>query len=157
MLWMILLEAMLTEKLIKLINYLDHFDYVIIFVILRPPIEYYRQYFAQWTSSKILYDIRDQLFTHIQKLSFKYYANTRTGEVISRVINDVEQTKTFVVTGLMNVWLDIATIVIAIVIMFTMNVTLTLVSIILLPFYAFSVKYFFGNLRKLTRSRVHRL
>jgi len=126
---------------------------IVIFVFLRPPIEYYRQYFAQWTSSKILYDIRDRLFTHIQKLSFKYYSNTRTGEVISRVINDVEQTKTFVVTGLMNLWLDLATIVIAIAIMFTMDVTLTLVSIILFPFYAFSVKYFFGNLRALTRKR----
>lgn len=126
---------------------------IVIFVILRPPIEYYRQYYAQWTSSKILYDIRDRLFTHIQKLSFKYYSNTRTGEIISRVINDVEQTKTFVVTGLMNLWLDLATIIIAIVIMFTMDVTLTFVSIILFPFYAFSVKYFFGNLRALTRKR----
>ncbi|WP_210367363.1 ABC transporter ATP-binding protein [Bacillus sp. REN3] len=126
---------------------------VIVFVVFRPPIEYYRQYFAQWTASKILYDIRDRLFTHLQRLSFRYYSNTRAGEVISRVINDVEQTKTFVITGLMNLWLDIATILIAAAIMFTMDVQLTLVSLILFPFYAFSVKYFFGNLRKLTRKR----
>ncbi|WHY01773.1 ABC transporter ATP-binding protein [Neobacillus sp. DY30] len=126
---------------------------IVVFVFLRPPIEYYRQYYAQWTSSKILYDIRDRMYTHIQKLSFKYYANTRSGEVISRVINDVEQTKTFVITGLMNLWLDIATIVIAIIIMFYMNVRLTLVSILLFPLYAISIKYFFGNLRKLTKSR----
>jgi ATP-binding cassette, subfamily B, putative efflux pump len=126
---------------------------LVLFVIIRPPIEYYRQYYAQWTASKILYDIRDKLFDHIQKLSFKYYSNTRSGEIISRVINDVEQTKTFVVTGLMNLWLDMATIVIAIIIMFTMNAKLTLVSIILFPLYAISVRYFFGNLRKLTRAR----
>ncbi|MEH7251100.1 ABC transporter ATP-binding protein [Neobacillus niacini] len=126
---------------------------ILVFVVLRPPIEYYRQYFAQWTSSKILYDIRDRMYTHIQKLSFKYYANTRSGEIISRVINDVEQTKTFVITGLMNLWLDMATIVIAIIIMFYMNVSLTLVSILLFPLYAISIKYFFGNLRKLTRTR----
>jgi ATP-binding cassette, subfamily B, putative efflux pump len=126
---------------------------LIVFVIIRPPIEYYRQYYAQWTASKILYDIRDQLYTHIQKLSFKYYSNTRSGEIISRVINDVEQTKTFVVTGLMNLWLDMATIFIAIAIMFTMNVKLTFVSLVLFPLYALSVKYFFGNLRKLTKSR----
>jgi len=124
-----------------------------LFVVVRPPIEYYRQYYAQWVGSKILYDIRDKLFTHIQKLSFRYYANTRAGEVISRIINDVEQTKTFVITGLMNLWLDVATIVIAIVIMMNMDFTLTIVSIILFPFYAFSIKYFFGNLRKLTRDR----
>ncbi|MFO1443158.1 ABC transporter ATP-binding protein [Bacillus sp. Bva_UNVM-123] len=124
-----------------------------LFIIVRPPIEYYRQYFAQWVGSKVLYDIRDQLFTHIQKLSFKYYANTRAGEVISRIINDVEQTKTFVITGLMNLWLDVATIIIAVIIMMKMNFTLTIVSLILFPFYAFSIKYFFGNLRKLTRNR----
>lgn len=126
---------------------------IVVFVVVRPPIEYYRQYFAQWTASKILYDIRDRLFTHMQRLSFKYYSNTRAGEVISRMINDVEQTKTFVVTGLMNLWLDVATILIAAAIMFTMDVQLTIVSLILFPFYAFSVKYFFGNLRDLTRKR----
>jgi ATP-binding cassette, subfamily B, putative efflux pump len=126
---------------------------IVVFVVLRPPIEYYRQYFAQWTASKILYDIRDRLFTHMQRLSYKYYSNTRAGEVISRMINDVEQTKTFVVTGLMNLWLDVATIMIAAAIMFSMDVQLTLVSLILFPFYAFSVKFFFGNLRKLTRER----
>jgi ATP-binding cassette, subfamily B, putative efflux pump len=137
-----------TEQLIFIMSIM-----LVIFVIVRPPIEYYRQYYAQWTASKILYDIRDKLFNHIQKLSFKYYSNTRSGEIISRVINDVEQTKTFVVTGLMNLWLDMATIFIAIGIMFTMNVKLTIVSLVLFPLYAISVRYFFGNLRKLTKSR----
>ena len=126
---------------------------LVLFVIVRPPIEYYRQYFAQWTSSKILYDIRNQLFTHLNKLSFKYYNNARSGEVISRVINDVEQTKNFVITGLMNVWLDITTIIIVIIVMLTMDVKLTIVSLVLLPLYAFSISYFFGKLRGLTRSR----
>lgn len=124
-----------------------------LFVVVRPPVEYYRQYFAQWVGSKILYDIRDQLFTHLQKLSLRYYANTRAGEIISRVINDVEQTKNFVITGLMNVWLDVITIIIAICIMMTMNVKLALVSIVLFPFYGLSVKYFYGRLRHLTRVR----
>ncbi len=126
---------------------------IAIFVVIRPPIEYFRQYFAQWTASKILYDIRDRLFTHIQKLSFKFYSNNRSGEVISRVINDVESTKDFVITGLMNLWLDAATVVIAISIMLTLDVPLTLVSLIVFPLYIFSVRYFFGNMRKLTRKR----
>jgi ABC-type multidrug transport system fused ATPase/permease subunit len=125
----------------------------ILFVILRPPIEYIRQYYAQWVGSKILYDIRDQLFTHLQKLSLRFYANTRVGEVISRVIHDVEQTKTFVITGIMNVWLDLITIVIAIVIMLTMDVSLTIVAVLLFPFYGLSVKYFYSKLRMLTRVR----
>ena len=125
----------------------------VIFLVLRPPIEYARQYLAQWVSSKILYDIRDMLFDHLQKLSLKYYSNTKTGETISRVINDVEQTKNFVVTGLMNLWLDLFTILIALAIMMSMNVKLTLVSIILFPLYGFAVKFFYARLRSLTRDR----
>lgn len=125
----------------------------ILFFIFRPPIEYYRQYYAQLVSNKILYDIRQELYGHLQRLSLRFYANTRAGEVISRVINDVEQTKNFVMIGLMNLWLDLATIIIAIVIMMTMDVPLTLVTLLAFPFYAFSVKYFFGRLRDLTRER----
>ncbi|WLD93980.1 ABC transporter ATP-binding protein [Alkalihalobacillus sp. AL-G] len=124
-----------------------------VFVVLRPPIEYYRQYYAQWTGSKILYDIRDRLFSHIQRLSLKYYSNTKAGEIISRVIHDVELTKAFVITGLMNIWLDMFTIVIAIAIMMTMDVWLTLVAISLLPFYGLSIKYFYSRLRDLTKDR----
>src|SRR5690606_15906465 len=125
----------------------------IVFFLLRPPIEYYRQYYAQYVSNKILYDIRGYLYSHLRRLSLRYYANTRAGEIISRVINDVEQTKNFVMIGLMNVWLDLATILIAIIIMLTMDVSLTIVALLAFPFYAFSVKYFFGRLRDLTRER----
>ena len=126
---------------------------LVLFFVVRPPIEYYRQYFAQNLSNNILFDIRKELYGHLQRLSLKYYANTRAGEVISRVINDVEQTKSFVMTGLMNLWLDLATILIVIGVMFAMDVKLTLVSLIALPFYALSVKFFFGRLRSLTKER----
>lgn len=124
-----------------------------IFLLLRPPVEYARQYLAQLVASKILYDIRNKIFDHLQRLSLNFYSNTKTGEIISRVIHDVEQTKNFVVTGLMNVWLDMVTIVIAIIIMLTMDVKLTIVSIVLFPLYGFAVKYFYAKLRDLTRQR----
>lgn len=125
----------------------------LVFFIIRPPVEYYRQYYAQLVSNKILYDIRQNLYGHLQKLSMRFYTETRAGEVISRIINDVEQTKNFVMIGLMNVWLDLATILIAIGIMLTMDVPLTLVTLLAFPFYALSVKHFFGKLRKLTGER----
>jgi ABC-type multidrug transport system fused ATPase/permease subunit len=124
-----------------------------IFAILRPPIEYYRQYFAQSIGNTVLYDLRKHLFSHLQKLSLRYYSNTKTGEVISRVINDVEQTKDFVITGLMNVWLDTATILIAIAVMFSMSAKLTIIALLVLPVYMIAVKYFFSRLRQLTRAR----
>lgn len=124
-----------------------------VFVVLRPPIEYIRQYLAQWIGSKVLYDLRSYLFEHLQRLSLRYYANARTGEIISRVINDVEQTKDFVITGLMNVWLDMITLLLVIGIMLSMSIKLTIASIIIMPLYAISVKFFFTRLRQLTRER----
>ncbi|HDA2805691.1 SAV1866 family putative multidrug efflux ABC transporter [Staphylococcus aureus] len=128
-----------------------------IFVIVRPPIEFIRQYLAQWTSNKILYDIRKKLYNHLQALSARFYANNQVGQVISRVINDVEQTKDFILTGLMNIWLDCITIIIALSIMFFLDVKLTLAALFIFPFYILTVYVFFGRLRKLTRERFQAL
>ncbi|GGB68681.1 ABC transporter ATP-binding protein [Fictibacillus barbaricus] len=141
----------LAEKLNKLYWLMG--GAALIFIVLRPPIEYWRQYYAQWVGSKILYDIRDKMFDHIQRLSLRFYSNNKSGEIISRVIHDVEQTKTFVITGLMNVWLDMATIIIAIAIMFSMDFWLTIVALSMLPVYGFSVKFFYARLRQLTKDR----
>ncbi|GGK28136.1 putative multidrug export ATP-binding/permease protein YgaD [Caldalkalibacillus thermarum] len=124
-----------------------------IFTVIRAPVEYYRQFFAQWVGNKILYDIRARLFEHLQKLSLRYYHNRKAGEIISRVINDVEQTKNFVMTGLMNLWLDFVTLFIAVGIMFYLDARLTLVAIAVFPLYGFAVKYFYQRLRMLTRKR----
>ncbi|MRH44665.1 ATP-binding cassette domain-containing protein [Aquibacillus halophilus] len=140
-----------TEKLSELLWLMG--GAFVVFLVLRPPIEYYRQYLGQWTGNKILYDIREKLFEHIQRLSLRYYSQTKTGEIISRVIHDVEQTKNFVMTGLMNIWLDLITILIAIAIMLTMNIPLTIVAIALFPLYGIAVRIFYGKLRSLTGKR----
>jgi ABC-type multidrug transport system fused ATPase/permease subunit len=127
---------------------------LILFVIIRSPVEYYRQYFAQAAVSRILFDIRNKLYEHIQKLSVRYYQNHKVGEVISRFINDVEQTKNLVEVGLMNVWLDLFSLVLVLSIMFFyLDPSLTLVSIIVIPFYAVAVKILYKRLRALTKDR----
>ncbi len=125
----------------------------LLFTLVRAPVEYIRQYYAQWVSSRILFDIRNQLFSHLQRLSMRYYNNTKTGEIISRVINDVESTKSFVETGLMNLWLDLITITLTMGIMLYMDVELTIVAIIVFPLYSISVKFFYKRLRQLTKDR----
>lgn len=124
-----------------------------LFTVVRVPVEYYRQYFAQWAASKVLYDIRNQLFDHIQKLSLRFYQNQKVGQIISRVINDVEQTKEFVITGMMNIWLDFITLVIAIAMMVALDPLMTVISLVIFPFYGMAVKYFFQNMRKYTKER----
>ncbi|PTF92132.1 multidrug ABC transporter ATP-binding protein, partial [Staphylococcus chromogenes] len=98
-----------------------------------------------------------KLYSHLQALSARFYANNKAGEVISRVINDVEQTKDFIMTGLMNIWLDCITIIIALSVMFFLDVKLTVAAIVILPFYILTVYFFFGRLRALTRQRSQKL
>jgi subfamily B ATP-binding cassette protein MsbA len=150
-------DSILLAK-IPLSEKIMHLTYVIsiasvLFIIIRFPIEYYRQYFAQEITSRILYDIRDRLYGHLQKLSLRFYQNNKTGEIISRVMNDVEQTKNLVETGMMNIWLDMFTLTIALGFMFTMNVKLTFMAIAILPLYAISVKTLYKRLKLLTKQR----
>lgn len=147
----LLAELSLSQKLLHL-TYIISGAFVL-FVLVRYPIEYYRQYFAQEITSRILYDIREKLYGHLQKLSLRFFQNNKTGEIISRVINDVEQTKSIVETGMMNIWLDIFTLTIALAFMFTLNVKLTLVAIAVLPLYAIAVKKLYKKLKLLTKQR----
>ncbi|WP_309568608.1 ABC transporter ATP-binding protein [Paenibacillus sp. sptzw28] len=125
----------------------------VLFVIVRYPVEYFRQYFAQLTTSRVLFDLRNKLYSHLQQLSVRFYQNRKSGEIISRMMNDAEQTKSLVETGLMNVWLDMFTLLIALAIMFNMNVMLTFVAIAILPFYGYAVKKLYKRLRAYSRSR----
>lgn len=124
-----------------------------LFVIVRGPVEYARQYFAQLITAKILSDLRSKLYSHIQRLSLRYYQNTKVGEIISRFINDAEQTKNIVEVGMMNIWLDMFTLVFVLGFMFYLNPTLTLVSIAIFPLYALAVKILYKRLKKLTKDR----
>lgn len=124
-----------------------------LFVVVRAPVEYLRQYFAQLTTSRILYDLRNYLYAHVQKLSLSYYQNRKSGEIISRMINDAEQTKSIVETGLMNIWLDMFTLVIALGFMFYMDFDLTLVAIAVLPFYGLAVKKLYKRLKGHAKAR----
>ena len=148
----VLLETMSAhdkyEKLLKTVGLA-----FLLFVIVRYPIEYFRQYFAQLITSRVLFDLRNKLYAHLQQLSIRFYQNRKSGEIISRMINDAEQTKSLVETGLMNIWLDMFTLCIALIIMFNMNIMLTLVAIAILPFYGYAVKKLYKRLRLYSRSR----
>jgi len=147
----LLTKLSLGEKILQLTYVISIAS--VLFIIVRFPVEYYRQYFAQEITSRILYDIRDKLYGHLQKLSLRFYQNHKTGEIISRVMNDVEQTKNIVETGMMNIWLDIFTLTIALGFMFALNVKLTFMAIAILPFYAISVKKLYKRLKLLTKQR----
>lgn len=129
----------------------------VLFVIIRGPVEYYRQYFAQLITSKILFDMRNKLYGHMQRLSLRYYQNTKVGEAISRFINDVEQSKNLVEVGMMNVWLDMFTLLFALGFMFYLNPVLALVSIAILPLYGIAVNTCISGSSCLPRTGPRRL
>ncbi|MGN7760239.1 ABC transporter ATP-binding protein [Paenibacillus sp. 22594] len=139
------------ERVSKLMTVLG--GSLVLFVIVRGPVEYYRQYFAQLITSSVLFDMRNRLYGHLQRLSLRYYQNTKVGEAISRFINDVEQSKNLVEVGMMNVWLDMFTLVFALAFMFYLNPVLALVSIAILPLYGIAVNTLYKRLKLLTKDR----
>jgi ABC-type multidrug transport system fused ATPase/permease subunit len=56
-------------------------------------------YLAERASQGVAYDLRDALFTQIEHLSFSYYDRAHTGQLVTRATNDVDQVRTFVGTG----------------------------------------------------------
>jgi subfamily B ATP-binding cassette protein MsbA len=50
---------------------------------------YARDYFMGYIGQRVVNDIRDQLYSHIQQLSFSYFTRTPTGVIMSRIVNDV--------------------------------------------------------------------
>jgi subfamily B ATP-binding cassette protein MsbA len=62
---------------------------LIIVSILKGITWYARDYFMGYVGQKVVNDIRDRLYSHIQTLSFSYFTRTPTGVIISRIINDV--------------------------------------------------------------------
>jgi subfamily B ATP-binding cassette protein MsbA len=62
---------------------------LIIVSILKGITWYGRDYFMGYVGQKVVNDIRDQLYAHIQNLSFSYFTRTPTGMIMSRIINDV--------------------------------------------------------------------
>ncbi|MNW23498.1 putative multidrug export ATP-binding/permease protein [compost metagenome] len=125
----------------------------VVFIVLRGPVEFARQYLAQWITSRVLFDIRNRMYDHLQRLSLRFYHNRKTGDTISRFINDVEQTKNIVEVGMMNVWLDLFSLLLALGFMIYMDFKLTIAAFVVLPLYAISVKILYKRLKQLTKDR----
>ena len=62
---------------------------LIVVSILKGITWYARDYFMGYVGQRVVNDIRDQLYAHIQNLSFSYFTRTPTGVIMSRIINDV--------------------------------------------------------------------
>jgi ATP-binding cassette subfamily B protein len=93
-------------------------------------------------SRDIEYDLRNRFFEHLQKLPLSYFQATRTGDLMSRATNDLNAVRMMVGPSVMYSASTILTFVVAIVLMLSIDVRLTLIALAPLPLVSISVKYF---------------
>jgi len=101
-------------------------------------IQYALTYFTQLMGQKIIYDLRVKVFSHIQKLSLKYFDKTPIGRIVTRVTNDVEALNELFSSGIIMVFSDVFIILWIFGFMFFMSWKLALITLSVLPilFYA---------------------
>jgi ATP-binding cassette subfamily B protein len=110
---------------------------------------------GRWFSSRIgeglIYDLRSQVFEHVQKQSIAFFTRTQTGSLISRINSDVigaQQAFTSTLSGIVSNSLTLLLVVIA---MLTLSWQITLVSLVLLPVFIIPTKWIGRKLANYTR------
>jgi ATP-binding cassette, subfamily B, multidrug efflux pump len=88
------------------------------------------RYAAEWLAHKIAYDLRNQLYDHIQRLSFSFHDHSQSGQLISRCIEDVRSLQNFTGHGIIELTRVIILIVGIIIILFIMHPLLALISLL---------------------------
>jgi len=102
-------------------------------VLLGSGFGYTQTYSLTYVGQKIMYDIRYQLFSHIQKMSMKFFDKNSSGRILTRVTNDVEALDEIFSGLLVNFIRDFIMIVGIIITMFSLNTTLALLSLCCIP------------------------
>lgn len=90
-------------------------------------------YLLQWVGQKVMYDIRVELFSHIQRLSARFFDKTPVGSLVTRLTSDVEVLGEMFAAGIVTVVGDILVLAGIVGIMLWMNVKLSLVTFSVLP------------------------
>jgi len=101
-------------------------------------IKYFCQYFiTAWghiMGARMEFDMRNDIFNHLQKLSFSYYDNNKTGQLMSRIVNDLFDISELAHHGPEEVFISLIKIIGSFVILLTINVKLTVITFVLVPF-----------------------
>lgn len=105
-------------------------------------------------SNNIILTIRQQLYSHIQKLSFSFFDSRPTGKILSRIIGDVNSLNDVFANSVTSLVPEVVKIVAVVVIMMVMNYRLGIVALITLPFML--VVFFFISTASRKRWQIHR-
>ena len=107
--------------------------------------------FNNTLEQRVIYDLRDQVFTALQRLSISYYENRSTGEIMNRVNNDVEHVERIFIDGIESLLMSSLTLIGISAILFSLSWKLALLSLLPIPILVFSASYFTGRVHKFYR------
>lgn len=116
-----------------------------------------QQYLVSWVGQRVLANLRRQLFAHIQRLSLGYHDRHIAGVTVSRVINDVAEINELLSQGVITLAGDLLVLVGIVVIMFSMQPRLALLTFLVVPLMVLATAWFSQRAKSAfreTRSRV---
>lgn len=137
-------------------NYMNQIHYyslimVGLYILVWFPGTFMRHYFSKKIANRVTFDLRNDLFQHIHKMSAPYFDDHRTGAILTRLINDTKKARKLLMKGMTNIWIDGSIVIVLLVILFKMNVVLTLLSLSIMPLFIFSVKTIAPRVKETSR------
>lgn len=107
--------------------------FIILFASLRGLFAFLQAYWAEKNSQSVAYDLRNDLYAKIQRLSFSYHDKNQTGQLMIRATDDVEKVRLFIGQGLLQLVGAIILLTGTLIILFTTNTTLAWTAMPILP------------------------
>ena len=99
-------------------------------------VSYLRSYLSGLAGHRIIFDLRQELYLHLQRMSLGFFDEQKIGAVVARMTGDIASAQNFVGSALVNTAMDLACVIAIIVLLFFFHWKLALVSLSVLPFYA---------------------
>src|SRR5579863_9762231 len=110
-------------------------------------LEFLQTYFMQWTGQKVMFDLRSQIFRHLQRMHVAFYDKNPVGRLVTRVTTDVDALNEMFTSGVVSIFEDLFVLAGILGIMLCMNWKLALITFAVLPFIVFATKLFRDKVR----------
>jgi ATP-binding cassette subfamily B protein len=110
-------------------------------------LEFLQTYFMQWTGQQVMFDLRSQIFRHLQRMDVAFYDKNPVGRLVTRVTTDVDALNEMFTSGVVSIFDDLFVLVGILGIMLCMNWKLALITFAVLPFIVFATKVFRDRVR----------
>src|ERR1700723_3007992 len=110
-------------------------------------LEFLQTYFMQWTGQKVMFDLRRQIFRHLQRLHVAFFDKNPVGRLVTRVTTDVDALNEMFTSGVVSIFEDIFVLFGILGVMLCMNWRLALITFAVLPFIVYSTKIFRDRVR----------